>query len=124
MVCAKELNIPQISEYMKHMGITDEELEQLSDQMMDMMDGDSFEMGGSGTLPPFLQNMMKNMPNMPLFSGDNQNAPERRSYRRTAEAKQKGKAEEKERLEIPEQLLHEPQPEGRGRQDGCHHWTG
>ena len=67
MVCAKELNIPQISEYMKHMGITDEELEQLSDQMMDMMDGDSFEMGGSGTLPPFLQNMMKNMPNMPLF---------------------------------------------------------
>lgn len=25
MVCAKELNIPQISEYMKHMGITDEE---------------------------------------------------------------------------------------------------
>ena len=76
MVCAKELNIPQISEYMKHMGITDEELEQLSDQMMDMMDGDSFEMGGSGTLPPFLQNMMKNMPNMPLFSGDNQNEEE------------------------------------------------
>ena len=73
MVCAKELNIPQISEYMKHMGITDEELEQLSDQMMD---GDSFEMGGSGTLPPFLQNMMKNMPNMPLFSGDNQNEEE------------------------------------------------
>ena len=61
---------------MKHMGITDEELEQLSDQMMDMMDGDSFEMGGSGTLPPFLQNMMKNMPNMPLFSGDNQNEEE------------------------------------------------
>ena len=29
MVCAKELNIPQISEYMKHMGITDEELEAL-----------------------------------------------------------------------------------------------
>ena len=58
------------------MGITDEELEQLSDQMMDMMDGDSFEMGGSGTLPPFLQNMMKNMPNMPLFSGDNQNEGE------------------------------------------------
>ena len=76
MVCAKELNIPQISEYMKHMGITDEELEQLSDQMMDMMDGDSFEMGGSGTLPPFLQNMMKNMPNMPLFSDDNQNEEE------------------------------------------------
>ncbi len=62
MVCAKDLNIPQISEYMKNMGITDEELEQLSDQMMELMDGDSFEMGGSGTMPPFIQNIMKNMP--------------------------------------------------------------
>lgn len=62
MVCAKDLNVPQISEYMKHMGITDEELEQLSDQMMELMDGDSFEMGGSGTMPPFIQNIMKNMP--------------------------------------------------------------
>ena len=26
MICAKELNVPQISEYMKHMGVTDEEL--------------------------------------------------------------------------------------------------
>lgn len=62
MVCAKELNVPQISEYMKHMGVTDEELEQISDQMMELMDGDSFEMGGSGTMPPFIQNIMKNMP--------------------------------------------------------------
>ena len=62
MVCAKELNVPQISEYMKHMGVTDEDLEQISDQMMELMDGDSFEMGGSGTMPPFIQNIMKNMP--------------------------------------------------------------
>lgn len=62
MICAKELNVPQISEYMKHMGVTDEELEQISDQMMELMDGDSFEMGGSGTMPPFIQNIMKNMP--------------------------------------------------------------
>lgn len=62
MICAKELNIPQISEYMKHMGVTDEELEQISDQMMELMDGDSFEMGGSGIMPPFIQNIMKNMP--------------------------------------------------------------
>ena len=35
MVCAKELNIPQISEYMKHMGITDEELEQTFSQQIE-----------------------------------------------------------------------------------------
>ena len=39
LVCAKELHVPQIDEYMKQMGITDEELEQISNQMMDMMDG-------------------------------------------------------------------------------------
>lgn len=129
MVCAKELNIPQISEYMKHMGITDEELEQLSDQMMDMMDGDSFEMGGfwnaAAVSPEHDEEYAKYAA---VFGRQSErgrrNPPERRPYHRTAEAKQKRKAEEKERLEIPEQLLHEPQPEGRGRQDGCHHWTG
>ena len=54
LVCAKELHVPQIDEYMKQMGITDEELEQISNQMMDMMDGESFEMGGSGVMPQFL----------------------------------------------------------------------
>lgn len=59
LVCAKELHVPQIDEYMKQIGITDEELEQISNQMMDMMDGESFEMGGSGVMPQFLQSFMK-----------------------------------------------------------------
>ena len=59
LVCAKELHVPQIDEYMKQMVITDEELEQISNQMMDMMDGESFEMGGSGVMPQFLQSFMK-----------------------------------------------------------------
>ena len=29
LVCAKELNIPQVDEYMKQMGISDEELDQI-----------------------------------------------------------------------------------------------
>ena len=37
MVCAKELNIPQISEYMKHMGITDEELEQVQGEFLSLL---------------------------------------------------------------------------------------
>ena len=55
--CARSQNIPQIKEYMDKLGITDEELDQLSDQMMGMLDGDSFEMGGSGVLPDFITNM-------------------------------------------------------------------
>ena len=42
LVCAKEMHVPQIDEYMKQMGISDEELEQISNQMMDMMDGDTY----------------------------------------------------------------------------------
>ena len=58
MLCAKEMNIPQVSEYMEQMGITDDDIEQMSDQMMELMDGDGFEMGGAGTLPPYIQNLL------------------------------------------------------------------
>ena len=44
--CARAKNIPQVTEYMNRLGITDDEINQLSDQMMEMMDGDAFEMGG------------------------------------------------------------------------------
>ena len=58
--CAKKMNIPQVAEYMDKLGISDEEIEQLSEQMMNMLDGDSFEMGGSGLMPDFLSNMFQN----------------------------------------------------------------
>jgi len=57
LACAREKKIPQVSEYMDRLGITDEEIDQLSDQMMGMLDGDSFEMGGSGIMPEFISNM-------------------------------------------------------------------
>ncbi|MDE6784918.1 MAG: ATP-dependent Clp protease ATP-binding subunit, partial [Ruminococcus sp.] len=62
--CAKEHKIPQVSEYMERLGITDEEIENLSDHMMEMLDGDSFEMGGSGIMPDFLSNMMNGIADM------------------------------------------------------------
>ncbi|MBQ1518972.1 MAG: ATP-dependent Clp protease ATP-binding subunit [Ruminococcus sp.] len=62
LTCARKRNIPQVAEYMDKLGVTDEELDQLSDQMMGMLDGDSFEMGGSGLMPDFITNM---------FGGDN-----------------------------------------------------
>ncbi len=58
LMCAKEMNIPQVADYMSQLGISDDDLEQMSDQMMELFDGDSFEMGGAGTLPPYIQNLL------------------------------------------------------------------
>ena len=57
LTCAREKEVPQVKEYMDRLGITNEEIDQLSDQMMSMLDGDSFEMGGSGLMPEFLTNI-------------------------------------------------------------------
>lgn len=60
--CAAELGISQAEDFKKMLGITDEEIEQMTDQLMELNDGSDFEMGGSGTMPGFLQN---------LFGGSN-----------------------------------------------------
>ncbi len=57
LTCAKESNIPQISEYMEKLGISDEEMEQISEHMTNLLDGDAFEMGGSGIMPDFMSKM-------------------------------------------------------------------
>ena len=54
--CAKELNIPQVREVMDKMGVSDEDIESMSMQMQEFMDGDGnldgdFEMGGAQPLP-------------------------------------------------------------------------
>ncbi len=64
LVCAKELGIPQVKEYMDQMGISDEDVENFSEQMLEYGDdqgdyGDEFEMGGAGTaMPDFIQNFL------------------------------------------------------------------
>ena len=57
LVCAKELGISQVDDYMKSMGISDEEIQAMSDQLMELNDGNDFEMGGSGTMPSFLSSL-------------------------------------------------------------------
>ena len=61
LTCAKESNIPQISEYMEKLGISDEEMEQISEHMTNLLDGDAFEMGGSGIMPDFMSKMFGGM---------------------------------------------------------------
>ncbi|MBE6837961.1 MAG: ATP-dependent Clp protease ATP-binding subunit [Ruminococcus sp.] len=64
LVCAKELGIPQVKEYMDQMGISDDDVEQFSEQMLEYGDdmgdyGEDFEMGGAGTaMPEFIQNFL------------------------------------------------------------------
>lgn len=60
LVCAKELGIPQVREYMEQMGIDDDNVEEFADEMTDFteaIDGDSFQRGGTGSLPSFIQNL-------------------------------------------------------------------
>ena len=60
-VCARELGISQVDDYMKQMGISEEDLEALTESMMGELDGDSFEMGGTGAMPSFLTNLLGKM---------------------------------------------------------------
>ncbi len=65
LVCARDLGIPQVKEYMEQMGISDDEVEEFSDQMTDyssLSDGDVFQRGGTGSLPNFIQNLLGSIP--------------------------------------------------------------
>ncbi|NMP36757.1 MAG: ATP-dependent Clp protease ATP-binding subunit [Clostridiales bacterium] len=58
MKCAMEMNIGPIKQMMESMGVTEDELEAVSEQFGDVIDNmDGFQPGGAGTLP-FLQGMM------------------------------------------------------------------
>ena len=62
LICAKELGVPQVSDYLEKMGISDEELEESYKMLFgegDDSDGedddDDFTPGGAGTMMPFFQ---------------------------------------------------------------------
>ncbi|MBP1532809.1 MAG: ATP-dependent Clp protease ATP-binding subunit [Ruminococcus sp.] len=62
--CARELKIPQVEDYMKKLGITDDELEAMNDTFDELNDGADFEPGGSGTMPEFISNLFGGIKNM------------------------------------------------------------
>lgn len=110
--CAKEMNIKPVTDLLDKMGITDEQLDAMDDQMAGLMDtfGDSFDMGGAQSMP-FMQ--MFNMPDMggedgngdifnPFaqnamepYEGDETEEPEQNDSKRTS-SKEK-RQQEKER---------------------------
>ena len=75
LVCAKELNIPQISEYLNRNNISEEDLEKMSDEMMNMMHETGLDALTDGDADPqeILNGTIDAMPNFlrGLFGGGN-----------------------------------------------------
>lgn len=84
IVCAKQAGIPQIDEYMKRMGLTDSDIEEMAELSSEMMfdEGDSFEHGGSNILPELFGNISNiagkmfggEMADQPLNENKNKNS--------------------------------------------------
>ena len=92
--CAKELGLKPVSDLMEKMGITDDELDNMSDQMMDMFGGEGengFEMGGAQALP-FLQNILGAVGNgeiIPQKPKEEKDSPKEPTVRPAERPKQK-----------------------------------
>ena len=72
--CASELNIGPIKQMMQSMGITEDDIEAVSEQFGDMMENlDDFQLGGAGTMP-FMQNFLNNNPMGNNSSAENEEA--------------------------------------------------
>ncbi|MCH5348367.1 MAG: ATP-dependent Clp protease ATP-binding subunit, partial [Oscillospiraceae bacterium] len=94
LVCARELGIPQVKEYMDQMGIDDDEVEEFADQMTDIseaLDGDSFQRGGTGSLPGFIQSLfggtIKNFNDKMRYNAENSGVSGEMPHEHTSESK-------------------------------------
>lgn len=100
LVCARELNVPQIKEYMDQMGVTDEDIEEFADAMSgvkDNFDMEMFNQGGTNSLPNFFN---------ALFGGPVQNDG------KTAEVKNEGGDDTSEAFERRERIKNGKEPKG------------
>ncbi len=86
--CAKELGIPQVKELMDKMGISDDDVENMNNQLMDVMqqNGDDFEMGGAQPFP-FMNNFFGTP--LPAEQGEAPSEPKDRGRKNAKKAKYK-----------------------------------
>ena len=85
--CACELGISKSDEFKNMLGISDEEIKNMTDQLMELNDGNDFEMGGSGTMPSFLSQLFGGLGGM--------NPPD--AAQQGGDPKQKQRKEKKEK---------------------------
>ena len=89
--CATELNIGPIKQMMQSMGITEDDIEAVSEQFGDMMENmDDFQLGGAGTMP-FMQNFLNNN------SMDNNASPVEEQVEEDEEEKEDNKGKKKKK---------------------------
>ena len=123
LVCAKELGVPQVSEYMKQMGLSEDDIEESYKALFgegDMFDDeydedddesvDSFKAGGAGTMPKFLQNLFNDFktsdipplgvpgPSCPNALPNNGFAGREKSPKECKKTKKSGKEEKKRKF--------------------------
>ncbi|MDD2418658.1 MAG: ATP-dependent Clp protease ATP-binding subunit [Oscillospiraceae bacterium] len=95
LVCAKELGIKPVDEFLDKFGITDEDMEQMDQQLGELMnpedDGEEgFTPGGAATFP-FLQNIFGNIQGTPM------NDEKKTTAGDTNPKKEKGSAQKKKK---------------------------
>ncbi|MDR0919258.1 MAG: ATP-dependent Clp protease ATP-binding subunit [Oscillospiraceae bacterium] len=104
MMCAKQSQIPQITEYIDKLGITDEDIEAMSNDIMGLMDegvekGDGYSFGDTDTIPPFLSNLFNDVfkPNgkEALLNGESEQQEKRKAKKIRPKEKEKEKTTEK-----------------------------
>ena len=98
--CAMEMNIGPIKQMMEQMGITEEDVDSISEQFSNMFpdtDGDeSFEPGGSPTMP-FLQGLFGDMQNGLSVRNENKAEPAKNESKIEADSKKQGRKARKEK---------------------------
>ena len=98
--CAKDLNVPQVSDYIKQLGIDEEDLENEIDMLFGSSDFDAnngddgnadpeesvdgFKSGGAGTMTPFLRSLFEGP-----FSSSSENADKSQKKSEPTEKKEK-----------------------------------
>ncbi len=105
--CAKSLGLPQVNEMMQRMGITDEDLDNLNNEMMQAMDS------------------IENVEDLPVSEPPVQQRRRACSQGRDPRGGRQPPGEEggqaQRQAEVPGGLLHLPEPQGQGGQAGPGH---
>ncbi len=93
LACAKDLQIPQVSEYLKSVGINDDDLKDISDQMAEYMNDDEspMGMGNINAIPDFLRTLFTGPQGTDSFKEvpDQVEKPSKKEKRKEKHSKQK-----------------------------------
>ena len=99
--CAMEMNIGPIKQFMDKMGITEEEVEAVSDQLGDAMNAmegmEGFDFGGASTFPFGFMNGIGNKPDETAMSADNNASTQENQSGKKRFGKDKKQKNEKQR---------------------------